>query len=66
VTRKVYSVPPKVEYSLTPLGETLIPAIGALGQWAEAHLGEVEQARARYDGGTPETDHGVLPMSLDS
>jgi DNA-binding HxlR family transcriptional regulator len=50
VERKVYPVvPPKVEYSLTPLGETLIGVLGALCEWAEEHLGEVEASRTRYD-----------------
>ena len=46
VERVVYPVvPPHVEYSLTPLGRTLIEPIGALRQWAQEHLNEVEQAR---------------------
>ncbi len=42
VTRKIYPVvPPKVEYSLTEFGKTLIPVISALGKWGdenEEHL----------------------------
>lgn len=30
-------VPPKVEYSLTEFGNTLIPVISALGNWGDAH-----------------------------
>ncbi|NML20112.1 winged helix-turn-helix transcriptional regulator [Pseudoflavitalea sp. G-6-1-2] len=38
VTKKIYPVvPPKVEYSLTEFGKTLIPVIGALGQWGDAN-----------------------------
>ncbi|MHA4844776.1 winged helix-turn-helix transcriptional regulator [Flavitalea antarctica] len=38
VMRKIYPVvPPKVEYSLTEFGKTLIPVIAALGQWGNAH-----------------------------
>ena len=38
VHRKVYDqVPPKVEYSLTPYGETLKPVIMAIGQWGLEH-----------------------------
>lgn len=38
VSRKIYPVvPPKVEYSLTEFGKTLIPVIAALGQWANEH-----------------------------
>jgi DNA-binding HxlR family transcriptional regulator len=42
-------VPPRVEYSLTPLGGTLRQLIRGLVSWAGAHLEEVDQARARYD-----------------
>jgi DNA-binding HxlR family transcriptional regulator len=38
ITRTVYPVvPPKVEYSLTEFGKTLIPVISALGQWGDKH-----------------------------
>ncbi|MGM9509026.1 winged helix-turn-helix transcriptional regulator [Larkinella sp. GY13] len=30
-------VPPKVEYYLTDFGQSLIPVIGAIGQWGDAH-----------------------------
>ncbi len=34
IHREVYPVvPPRVEYCLTPLGETVIPNILALAQW---------------------------------
>lgn len=51
VTRTVRAaVPPRVDYALTPLGETLLSAIGQLVTWADTHLPEVEAARAAYDG----------------
>ena len=38
VERKIHPVvPPKVEYSLTEFGKTVIPVIAALGQWADEH-----------------------------
>lgn len=38
VTRKIYPVvPPKVEYSLTEFGETLIPVLSILGNWGDAN-----------------------------
>ena len=50
VSRHIYpEVPPRTEYELTPLGHTLIGPMGALCQWAGAHLAELEQARKRYD-----------------
>jgi DNA-binding HxlR family transcriptional regulator len=36
ISKVVYPVvPPKVEYSLTEFGESLIPVIGAIGQWGD-------------------------------
>jgi DNA-binding HxlR family transcriptional regulator len=50
VSRTMYPVmPPRVEYELTPLGRTLLDAVGALMAWADAHLNEVDAARAAYD-----------------
>ena len=50
VSRTMYPViPPRVEYALTPLGATLLDAAGALVSWADAHLAEVDAARAAYD-----------------
>lgn len=42
VSREIYpEVPPRVEYSLTPLGETLREPIGALCAWAQNHISAV-------------------------
>ncbi len=50
VRREVYpSVPPEVEYSLTPLGLTLLAPLGALVRWAEGHYLEVEAHREQAD-----------------
>ncbi|RKF38884.1 HxlR family transcriptional regulator [Sphingobacterium siyangense] len=38
VAKVIYPVvPPKVEYSLTEFGKTLIPVISALGNWGDEH-----------------------------
>jgi DNA-binding HxlR family transcriptional regulator len=57
VHRKVHPVvPPKVEYSLTPLGRTLIDPLKALCRWSEKHLRQLEANRARADSKrSPET-----------
>jgi DNA-binding HxlR family transcriptional regulator len=48
IDRKVYPVvPPMVEYSLTPLGETLVQPLTALCAWASEHLPEVNAAKAK-------------------
>jgi DNA-binding HxlR family transcriptional regulator len=42
VHREVYpTVPPSVEYSLTPLGQSLLVPVSALADWAVAHAGEL-------------------------
>lgn len=42
IHREVYlQVPPKVEYSLTPLGESLKPIIDSMHEWGVRHLNEV-------------------------
>ena len=52
VTRTVHpTVPPKVEYTLTTLGGTLSAPLAVIRDWAEAHINEINDARARYDGG---------------
>jgi DNA-binding HxlR family transcriptional regulator len=50
VTRRVYAaVPPKVEYTLTPLGQSLVDLLDALRHWAVAHIPEVLDAQTVYD-----------------
>src|SRR5260370_7556317 len=50
VKRTVYDVvPPRVEYALTPLGETLSELLTDICTWAEPHFPEVEDARVEYD-----------------
>ncbi|MBR0875251.1 helix-turn-helix transcriptional regulator [Bradyrhizobium tropiciagri] len=50
VTRTVYpTIPPRVDYELTDLGRGLAEPVKALGQWAFAHLPEIEGARGRFD-----------------
>lgn len=52
VTRTIYpEVPPRVEYALTPLGESVAEAMCALWGWTADHHAEVLDARARYDAG---------------
>jgi DNA-binding HxlR family transcriptional regulator len=56
LTRTVHAaVPPRVDYALTPLGETLREAIGQLVIWADVHLPEIEAAQSAYDGRPGET-----------
>jgi len=43
------SIPPRVDYDLTPLGQSLADPVGALGQWAIANRATIEGARAAFD-----------------
>jgi len=52
LTRHVYPTkPPSVEYKLSPLGESMLPALGALIEWAKQAHPRIREARAAYDGG---------------
>jgi DNA-binding HxlR family transcriptional regulator len=57
LTRTVHAaVPPRVDYELTPLGQTLLDPIGQLVAWADAHIGEIQVAQASYDARSCPTD----------
>ena len=43
------TIPPKVDYELTPLGRDLLVPVKALGEWAKRNRARVETARARFD-----------------
>lgn len=45
-----HSVPARVDYALTDLGESLIPVVRAAKAWAETHIEQIHAARAAYDG----------------
>lgn len=50
ISRTVYPVvPPRVEYALTPLGESLLQAATTLLLWADVHQADLMTARDRYD-----------------
>ncbi|MFF9685293.1 winged helix-turn-helix transcriptional regulator [Streptomyces sp. NPDC014623] len=43
-------IPPRVDYSLTPMGRAAADQVWALARWSERQVDEVEAARAAYDG----------------
>jgi DNA-binding HxlR family transcriptional regulator len=50
VRREIFAeVPPRVEYSLTPLGWAITEPLMALADWGETYEEEVECARLRYN-----------------
>ena len=55
VARTVHpTVPPQVEYALTPLGRSLAGPVMALADWTFAHLPQIHANRAVYDGALDE------------
>lgn len=50
VTRTVFpTVPPRVDYALTPLGHDLLVPVTALVEWARSNRAPVLEARGRFD-----------------
>jgi DNA-binding HxlR family transcriptional regulator len=50
VTRKVTpSIPPRVDYALSELGQSLREPVSALGEWAIAHIACIRAAQAAFD-----------------
>lgn len=43
------TIPPKVEYDLTPMGESFRKPVAVLGSWALENLASIDTARAKYD-----------------
>ncbi|MFI9150132.1 winged helix-turn-helix transcriptional regulator [Streptomyces sp. NPDC053367] len=50
LVRTVYpTVPPKVEYTITPMARELYVSLTGLVDWAERHRSAISEARAAYD-----------------
>jgi DNA-binding HxlR family transcriptional regulator len=50
VTRTVFpTIPPRVDYELTRLGQSLLAPVHVLGTWARQNRSAIEAARRRYD-----------------
>ncbi|QNM81970.1 helix-turn-helix transcriptional regulator [Sphingomonas sabuli] len=48
------SIPPRVDYELTELGQSLTKPICGLVQWSMDNVGAIHAAQARYDEGQDE------------
>lgn len=58
IEREVFPiVPPRVEYSLTPLGASLVEPLAVLGEWAYRHLPDVKAAIENYDNHSSPDDY---------
>src|SRR4051794_16997449 len=50
ISRHVHpTVPPSVEYRLTPLGQSFLGPLEGLVQWAETHFGAIKMARDHFE-----------------
>ena len=50
VSRKVYPVvPPKVEYRLTDIGQSLVPFSIQLTEWAQTHMKTIVKHRKKFE-----------------
>ena len=50
IVRKIFaSVLPRVDYSLTPFGTTLIDLLDAVRVWAESHIESMLESQVEYD-----------------
>ena len=60
ITRTVFAtVPPRVDYSLTELGRSLLKPVNGLSDWALANKTRLAEARARFDGQCEEKKRDV-------
>lgn len=49
ISRTIYpEIPPRVEYELTPLGESLVKQLLQLATWAEENFAEILKSRKKY------------------
>lgn len=63
VTRTIYpTIPPRVDYALTPLGRTLLVPVQALAAWAQEHRPEIQQARNDFDRQQSDRGNGTAPV----
>ncbi len=61
VLRHCYpTIPPKVEYELTALGQDLRGPIDGLANWAHENMGKIDAARAAFD-----LDKAATPLAAE-
>ncbi|MCI5716865.1 MAG: helix-turn-helix transcriptional regulator [Alistipes sp.] len=50
ISRKAYAVvPPRVEYSLTEMGRSLVPLINEMTRWALQNMGDIMEHRRKSE-----------------
>ena len=67
ITRKVYPVvPPKVEYSLSATGKSLVPIIVNLTAWAKDNMADIMAHRRRYERAEQRAERHATAADLDA
>lgn len=62
VARQAYAeVPPRVEYSLTPLGHSLSEPIRAIDHWIEYNVADIVRAQQAFDQASESASDPVQP-----
>ena len=50
ITRKIYpEIPPRVEYTITDMGKSLVPLINNLEKWAKVNMSAIEKSRKKFE-----------------
>lgn len=60
------SIPPRVDYELSPLGHSVVTLVAGLKHWSEEHVEEIVAARERYDARAAEALQPVSPDRRES
>lgn len=61
VSRKIYAeVPPRVEYTLTDLGRSLLVQLKSLSQWASDNLDHVASSREKHNNTNEKANSKVI------
>jgi DNA-binding HxlR family transcriptional regulator len=47
--RQFEEIPPRVEYSLTSLGRSLLPLLDRISQWSQANMSKIRRAAEEFD-----------------
>ena len=65
ITRTVFAtVPPRVDYALTPLGCSLLKPVNGLSDWALANKAKLAEARRKFDGQNEEKKRDAHPPTV--
>jgi DNA-binding HxlR family transcriptional regulator len=62
ISKRIYAeLPPRVEYSLTEFGQSVIPVISTLGKWGDDHQERLRKVIANSSSGSPRLRESRIP-----